>query len=536
MNNNELPIKKNSFIQLNKYFSFDSTTTYNADDEANMMNRVSTPVNDYNKNPDTRFHLCSMNSCTALLQLINEQSGYNATPTSSTSTTLSTTAYDGDDDNDNDGDEDGEDKNVTCALFGERWDKFGASSNLVADSSDNTPSNTVFNTKDRYEYFTYGFDHFDIEEKNSGYNKMRKMSWYDNDSNAETANVSEDETEICMSEVDTTSAFTGTNTVSKQHRINLDGRMSLYNNKEASEVNIANKISDANAMNTSNDEEDDDGIVICPSKVMNCVDPAVLYSKLVVQKYYSKKMSETPMAEENTSETSAKSANDTTSCFASTNSNTTSNDTSHTPCLPPKDKQILDDILEAIATPTAPTDNPFTLSSSSSVQSTPRRTSQKYDESERTFQCDKCPRAFFRSEHLRRHMNSVHLQLKKYQCMVCYKMGIQNKFFARSDNYKAHLKTHIGEPCTTSNTSKCCSAQHSTLNSISPTSTEDSSASIEVANMYTPVTTTPWFKKRGRKPKTQSTGANSVQKPKTKNSKKQQSKTKHAALQEALMS
>ncbi|KAL6942969.1 hypothetical protein ACO0RG_001942 [Hanseniaspora osmophila] len=480
--NKEFSMNTNSLVQLNKYFSYDTTKT-GTKDETNMINTGVNRVN-YSTNESAaigKINLNSTNSCTALLQLINEQSVYN------TPTTLSNCV-------DNDG-----------YLNEIGNNKFN---DLIDESSDNTPSNTVFNTNDRYEHFTYGFDHFDIEE-NGGRNDMRKFSYYDSDSNGETANVSEDECEIntldhsLRNEYSTpTSQVTNANTsqVTNANTSQVtNANTSQVANANTSQVTNSNtsQLNDGNGVDRAGEEDDDDGIVICPSKLMNYVDPTVLYSKLVLQKFYSKKLSETPVSEASTREANANGVDANTRASSHT-AISACNHISHTPCLPPKDKEILDEILECIATPSAPTENPFTLCSSS-VSSTPQRTSKKYSESERTFRCDKCPRAFFRSEHLRRHLNSVHLQLKKYQCMKCYEMGVTNKYFARSDNYKAHLKTHVCvSPATTTGTttgeaSGCCSTEQAST-PFSPTS-----ANMQVTKIHTPVASTQSPKKRGKK-------------------------------------
>lgn len=52
------------------------------------------------------------------------------------------------------------------------------------------------------------------------------------------------------------------------------------------------------------------------------------------------------------------------------------------------------------------------------------------------FQCGDCDKAFRRSEHLKRHVRSVHSNERPFPCMFC------EKKFSRSDNLSQHLKTH----------------------------------------------------------------------------------------------
>ena len=55
---------------------------------------------------------------------------------------------------------------------------------------------------------------------------------------------------------------------------------------------------------------------------------------------------------------------------------------------------------------------------------------------EKPFQCAECPKAFKRSEHLKRHIRSVHSNERPFPCTLC------DKKFSRSDNLAQHLKTH----------------------------------------------------------------------------------------------
>ncbi|SMN17779.1 similar to Saccharomyces cerevisiae YMR037C MSN2 Transcriptional activator related to Msn4p [Maudiozyma saulgeensis] len=58
------------------------------------------------------------------------------------------------------------------------------------------------------------------------------------------------------------------------------------------------------------------------------------------------------------------------------------------------------------------------------------------DPSIKPFQCKDCEKAFRRSEHLKRHVRSVHSTDRPFPCMLC------EKKFSRSDNLSQHLKTH----------------------------------------------------------------------------------------------
>lgn len=58
-----------------------------------------------------------------------------------------------------------------------------------------------------------------------------------------------------------------------------------------------------------------------------------------------------------------------------------------------------------------------------------------YDKN-KPFNCKDCEKAFRRSEHLKRHIRSVHSAERPFACMFC------EKKFSRSDNLSQHLKTH----------------------------------------------------------------------------------------------
>jgi zinc finger protein MSN2/4 len=53
-----------------------------------------------------------------------------------------------------------------------------------------------------------------------------------------------------------------------------------------------------------------------------------------------------------------------------------------------------------------------------------------------SFPCTECDKQFKRSEHLKRHIRSVHSNIRPFHCKYC------EKKFSRSDNLAQHLKTH----------------------------------------------------------------------------------------------
>ncbi|CCK71471.1 stress-responsive transcriptional activator MSN4 KNAG_0H00550 [Huiozyma naganishii CBS 8797] len=55
---------------------------------------------------------------------------------------------------------------------------------------------------------------------------------------------------------------------------------------------------------------------------------------------------------------------------------------------------------------------------------------------DKPFKCGQCVKAFKRSEHLKRHVRSVHSNDRPFACTLC------EKKFSRSDNLSQHLKTH----------------------------------------------------------------------------------------------
>ncbi|AGO10541.1 AaceriABR089Cp [[Ashbya] aceris (nom. inval.)] len=64
------------------------------------------------------------------------------------------------------------------------------------------------------------------------------------------------------------------------------------------------------------------------------------------------------------------------------------------------------------------------------------KSSSPLEEEEKPFKCQECTKAFRRSEHLKRHIRSVHSSDRPFPCTYC------DKKFSRSDNLSQHLKTH----------------------------------------------------------------------------------------------
>lgn len=59
------------------------------------------------------------------------------------------------------------------------------------------------------------------------------------------------------------------------------------------------------------------------------------------------------------------------------------------------------------------------------------------DDESKPFPCPECDKQFKRLEHLKRHIRSVHLNIRPFHCKYC------DKKFLRSDNLAQHSKTHF---------------------------------------------------------------------------------------------
>jgi uncharacterized Zn-finger protein len=89
-----------------------------------------------------------------------------------------------------------------------------------------------------------------------------------------------------------------------------------------------------------------------------------------------------------------------------------------------------------ITTSLASTSSHSTKSSTPNISSSSSVQPQSGEEEEKPFKCDSCPKAFRRSEHLKRHVRSVHSNVRPFPCKFC------EKKFSRSDNLAQHLRTH----------------------------------------------------------------------------------------------
>lgn len=83
--------------------------------------------------------------------------------------------------------------------------------------------------------------------------------------------------------------------------------------------------------------------------------------------------------------------------------------------------------------------NPMTMISSSTTIVKPNGiidVKSGVDNSNKSFKCDHCGKAFKRAEHLKRHVSSIHFQERPFECHLC------NKMFSRHDNLQQHIKIH----------------------------------------------------------------------------------------------
>lgn len=71
------------------------------------------------------------------------------------------------------------------------------------------------------------------------------------------------------------------------------------------------------------------------------------------------------------------------------------------------------------------------------VASLPRHGSFDNDDEPKPFPCPECDKQFKRLEHLKRHIRSVHSNIRPFHCKYC------DKKFSRSDNLAQHSKTHF---------------------------------------------------------------------------------------------
>lgn len=71
------------------------------------------------------------------------------------------------------------------------------------------------------------------------------------------------------------------------------------------------------------------------------------------------------------------------------------------------------------------------------VSGLPRHNSIDNDDEPKPFPCPECDKQFKRLEHLKRHIRSVHSNIRPFHCKYC------DKKFSRSDNLAQHSKTHF---------------------------------------------------------------------------------------------
>jgi hypothetical protein len=97
------------------------------------------------------------------------------------------------------------------------------------------------------------------------------------------------------------------------------------------------------------------------------------------------------------------------------------------------------------------------------------------DDKKREWVCHECHRAFMRSEHLKRHIASVHTDLKPF---TCTEQGC-GKMFARSDNLQQHQRTHARKAARPGKKQR-------TSNANTTSNTMNMATSMSLPNLVTP--------------------------------------------------
>lgn len=109
-------------------------------------------------------------------------------------------------------------------------------------------------------------------------------------------------------------------------------------------------------------------------------------------------------------------------------SNSVQNDDNH---IHKSKNQENDNTIGQNATPNGPD-----ASGSGGSGTSTNKSSTNKEEEGKPFPCPNCTKQFKRSEHLKRHIRSVHSNIRPFHCKYCEKQ------FSRSDNLAQHLKTH----------------------------------------------------------------------------------------------
>ncbi|KAK6205180.1 uncharacterized protein RJT21DRAFT_117651 [Scheffersomyces amazonensis] len=102
--------------------------------------------------------------------------------------------------------------------------------------------------------------------------------------------------------------------------------------------------------------------------------------------------------------------------------------------------------VEPIINDSSPNISPTTTLEDSKASSNNNNNSIMQPNASGAFPCSECDKQFKRSEHLKRHIRSVHSNIRPFHCKFC------EKKFSRSDNLAQHLKTHYRVDSTTGNT------------------------------------------------------------------------------------